>query len=195
MDDLATTLLILPCSKSKEGAAIPLLSEVRLESMLGDRARDLLLEGRDRAWRRKGVALYESSPLRPAIGYYTGRLYQAPGVRSLLLEAIRRGAHCLIISGGYGVLRAEEPIHNYNAHLPRTIDVWRPNIPTILRDYVSRQGISRTFGCFSRIYGSVLPVDLTGDDWRHIPEGPGTGPVLKELSGTWLQILRRLVPV
>jgi cytoplasmic iron level regulating protein YaaA (DUF328/UPF0246 family) len=45
----------------------------------------------------------------------------------------------LIISGGYGVVRAEEPIHNYNAHLgTQTKAVWSRRLPVVLRDYVQR---------------------------------------------------------
>jgi hypothetical protein len=168
------------------------LPEVKVEALISDEASDLLREGRAQAWRRVGVSLDESSTLRPAIGYYTGRLYAEPGVRALLLDCISHGAHCVIISGGYGVVRAEELIHNYEAHLPMTIGIWRERTPAILRDYVEMQGIVRTLGCFSEGYGSIVPYPLAGDDWRHIAEGSATGPVLKDLSATWLGALRDL---
>jgi hypothetical protein len=49
--------------------------------------------------------------------------------------------HGLIISGGYGVVHAEEPIHNYNAHLgSKTKAVWSRRLPVVLR-YVQRNRI------------------------------------------------------
>jgi len=80
-----------------------------------------------------------------------------------------RGLHVVIVSGGYGLLRAEEPIQDYEAPMQRTLTVWRSRIPLILRDYVSRNGIRRTFGAFSRQYAVAVPDRLSEEDWRAVP--------------------------
>lgn len=79
------------------------------------------------------------------------------------------GFTCWILSGGYGLLRPEEAIHDYNAPLGKTLVAWRSRIPIILRDYVTRNGIVRTFGTFSRVYGEAVPDDLAEEDWRAVP--------------------------
>ena len=166
---LDETLLLIPCSGGKDGAADPGLTPVHLAELLSPSVAALLEEGRGLAFSRPGVELEIETPLRPALAYYTGQPYATAGVREALVLAIQRGLHCLIVSGGYGVLRAEEPIHRYKAHLSRTRTVWSHRIPAILRDYVERHGISRTITTVSQVYASVIPTNLTGNDRRVIP--------------------------
>ena len=80
-----------------------------------------------------------------------------------------RGLHVVIVSGGYGLLRAEEPIQGHEAPIQRTLTVWRSRVPIILRDYVKRNRIVRTFGTFSRQYATAVPDHLSDEDWRAIP--------------------------
>jgi hypothetical protein len=127
----------------------------------------MLQEGRALAFARPGVVLEAESPIRPALAYYTGQPYKTPGIREGLVLAIRRGLHCLIVSGGYGLVRAEEPIHRYRAHLNQTRSVWSSRIPAILREYVQSHGITRTTAVVSQGYANVIPGNLTQDD-RHI---------------------------
>lgn len=178
---LEDTLLLIPCCKSKQGTADPGLPRRRLADDLGAEARTVLLEGRGKAFARPGTELDETSPLRPAIATYTGQPFTTPGVRAALTEAVGRGLHCLVISGGYGVVRVEEPIHAYEAHLQRTMPVWRARVPVVLRDYVARHGIRRSFGTFSRGYAAVVPDDLTGRDWRRVPTWDGRGSPMVEV--------------
>ncbi|MGH2720511.1 MAG: hypothetical protein ACRDJO_02750, partial [Actinomycetota bacterium] len=150
---------------------------------LGPEAAATLEEGRKFAFERRGTSLDLHSPLRPALAWYTGQPYATPGVRELLVAAINRGLHSLIISGGYGVLRAEEPIHSYGAHLPtQTRPVWARRVPVILRDYVTCNGIRRAITVVSRGYASVLPEALCEDDVRHVPtfsRGVDSGAALR----------------
>jgi hypothetical protein len=89
----------------------------------------------------------------------------------LLIAGVRNGLHCLIISGGYGLLRPEEPIHRYKGHLSKTFSIWKNKLPAILKDYVARNQIRRTFGSFSSsYYAQVVPDDLAEENWRAIPE-------------------------
>jgi hypothetical protein len=48
----------------------------------------------------------------PAWRRYTGGFYAAAG--QVLGQALASGAHILIISGGYGILRADEPVGTYD---------------------------------------------------------------------------------
>jgi hypothetical protein len=85
----------------------------------------------------------------------------------------------LIVSGGYGLLRAEEPIHDYNAQMATTLPIWRSRIPTILRDYVRRNGIARTFGMFSQKYAEAVPATWrkrTGAPYRPIRSSSQPSP-------------------
>lgn len=143
------------------------------------------------AWDRPGISVDLTSERRSALSYYSGRLYE-PRFKERLLSAIDLGCHCLIISGGYGVLRAEEYIHDYEAHLPRTATVWRSRIPLILGDYVKLQGIRRSLGAFSSGYGRVVPKGLTEDDVHVVPQVVGTGAVLNELREAWDSLLSGL---
>ena len=167
---LDRTLLVIPCSGGKDGTADPGLGRVAVADFLGDESRHLLQEGRARAFARRGVMLDETSELRPAIAYYTGQPYATPGVRAALVDAIARGLHCLIVSGGYGLLRAEEPIHRYNAYLGnQTRDVWSRRLPVILRDYVARNEITRAVVVLSSAYAAVLPDRIVPDEIRIVP--------------------------
>jgi hypothetical protein len=127
-----------------------------------------LEDGRREAFSRPKTSLRSDSALKAALDYYSGNPYKLPGLRNLLIDRIRQGLHCLIISGGYGLLLPEEEIHNYEAPMFRTKRVWARRVPVVLRDYVRRNGIQHTFGAFSQDYAAVVPEDLTGEDWRAI---------------------------
>jgi hypothetical protein len=180
---LSDTMLIIPCSSAKAGAEDPGLPVVRIGDLLGPVAAATLEEERKIALERRGTSLDLHSPLRPALAWYTGQPYATPGVRERLVAAINRGVHCLIISGGYGVLRAEEPIHSYGAHLPtQTRSVWARRVPVILQDYVTRNGIRRAITVVSGGYASVLPGALCEEDARYVPtfsRGADSGAALR----------------
>jgi len=169
MGPLDDTLLLIPCSGGKAGAPDPGCPVVRVGDLLGPAAAAALTEGRSLAFQRPGTRLHHESLLRPALAWYTGQPYASSGVRDGLVAAIERGLHCLIVSGGYGVVRAEEPIHKYQAHLSHTRGVWSRRLPAILRDYVERNGITRTITVVSSVYAGVIPKNLTGDDVRYVP--------------------------
>lgn len=155
---------------------------LRVADLLGAPARQQLDAGREAAFARPKATLEHSTPTRPALAYYTGNPYAVPGFRDQLEAALRAGLHCLIISGGYGLLRPEEPIHRYQAHLPATKTVWRLRLPAILRDYVARNGITIPLGAFSSGYAGVVPDNLTGDDHRYVPtfrRGIDAGPAMR----------------
>lgn len=166
-DDLSDTLLLIPCSAGKRGDRDLGLRPTMILDLLGGHAAAVLAEGREQAFGR--TKLDASSVFVPAIARYSGQPYATTGVVDGLLDAIARGLHVVILSGGYGVLRAEEPIQDYEAPMQRTLTVWRSLIPVLLRDYVDRNGIRRTFGSFSRRYAAAVPERLSEEDWRAVP--------------------------
>lgn len=169
-DDLSTTLLLIPCTAGKRGDGVLDLPQRQLVDTLSSGARELLLEGRRLSWERPKTHIDTSSELRAAAEYYSGHPYKDPGFLALLAERRRQGMHCLILSGGYGLVLPEEPIHRYEAHLPsHTRGIWRPRLARILADYVDRNGISQVFGSFSKGYAAVLPERLAPKDVRIVP--------------------------
>ncbi|MGH2704892.1 MAG: hypothetical protein ACRDJ4_07325 [Actinomycetota bacterium] len=193
--DLAGTLLIIPCCASKQGGRDPALPERRLNDFIGPESTELLEEGRRLSFQR--TRRDESSTLRPALAYYTGAPYKTPGFRTALIGSIKAGLHCLIVSGGYGLLRPEEPIHWYETPLTRTRAIWSRRVPPIIEDYVQRNRIRRTFGAFSRTYASVVPRRLTNEDWRAVPEfdrerdgGSAIRVVPEQVGATLVDLLR-----
>jgi hypothetical protein len=194
--DLRSTLLIIPCCSSKNGARDPGLQEVSVVHRIDSDLAKRVSEGRNEAFHCQGTYLDSASELRPALAWYTGQPYETAGVRDLLTNAIRDGLHCLIVSGGYGVLMAQEPIHWYGAHLQRTKKVWRRIIPQVISDYVARNGIRRTFTVVSSGYAEVIPVQLSGNDWRAVPSfdpGQDSGSAMRVVPAKVGALLRNLL--
>lgn len=169
-DDLSDALLIIPCSSSKKGAEIPTLSLRRAADLLpGDMAR-LLEDGRRLAFECVKVTRDDRSLPEPALAVYTGQPYSTPGFRELLVTALDRGLHCLIVSGGYGLLRPEEPIARYSAHLPtQTRSVWARRLRLLLPAYVKHNQVKRVFTSVSRSYASCLPRGFALEEWWGVP--------------------------
>jgi hypothetical protein len=193
--DLSDTLLLIPCSAGKRGTNDRGLRTAAMDAFLGEQARRMLGEGRALAFQRAGID--RASALVPALLRYSGQPYKTPGVLDAILDAISRGLHVVIVSGGYGLLRAEEPIHDYEAPMQKTLSVWRSRIQEILRDYVSRNDIRRTFGAYSTIYSAAIPDRLTGEDWRAVPRldeldgGFGMKVVPERVAQVTLDLLER----
>ena len=155
-----------------------------MTDFLGPEAARVLAEGRSEAFKRARPDLY-SQPVA-ALARYSGQPYETQGVVDGLLDAMAHGLHVLIVSGGYGVLRAEEPIRDYEAPIQRTLSVWRSRIPIVLRDCVNRIGIARTFRhVFSAVCSCPPPLDgslrghlafESGEGVPELPGGVGRGP-------------------
>ncbi len=179
VDDLSDTLLVIPCCKSKNGIRVPELPRRSVGEFFGEDERARLDQGRTKAWENPKTSIDESSVLRSALAWYTGQPYKTLDFRDLLIEALGRGLHCLIVSGGYGLLRPEESIHKYDAYLPtQTWSVWQPRLAHLLPAYVERQRIRRAFITMSRSYASCLPRGFAPDEWWAIPDsGLGSGAI------------------
>lgn len=202
VDELSDTLLIIPCSSSKQGADVPELPLNRVVDLLPSDEERVLEEGRRLAFERPGVTRNEQFPLEPALAVYTGQPYATSGFRELLLSALDRGMHCLIVSGGYGLLRPEEPINRYSAHLPtQTRSVWTRRLRSLIPSYVERHDIRRVFVGVSRSYASCLPSDFAAEEWwgvptfdRRIDEGSPMRVVPQRVGRMVVDLLDGMVP-
>ncbi|HEX6988349.1 MAG TPA: hypothetical protein VF282_02680, partial [Bacillota bacterium] len=128
-------LLILPCSAGKRPAPSPLLPGPG-RSILSNLAHTAEALRQVRAGKAHTVC--RNSPARAALDYYDGLLYREPGLRDRLAGLIRSGeAEVLILSGGYGAVLADEPIHNYEA--PMDVRYWRRHgLPEALTEFMAQ---------------------------------------------------------
>jgi hypothetical protein len=141
----------------------------------------ILQRGRRDAFSDRRVSRDCGSELIPALARYTGWAYRVDQFKELVKEAVEAGAHCLIVSAGYGLLRPEESIHDYDAKIEHTGSIWRDCLPRVLSTYVSHNGIQRVFVACSRRYAEVI----RGCAWPRgieiwclptLPVGSRTGP-------------------
>ena len=99
--------------------------------------------------------------MAPAWQRYSGRFHQATG--GALAETVRQRLHVLILSGGYGVLLAREPIGLHEAVLKTS---WWPEhlLESVLAGYVRRHRLKfmRAFVSRNTPYRKV--VERT--DWK-----------------------------
>jgi hypothetical protein len=126
--------------------------------LLPDTARQLLVA----RGQLRDQAKVDESTLLPAWMRYTGLLYES--ARESLASAIDHGEHILIISGGYGVVKVEEPIGWYEAILNLA---WWPRglLERCILEYV-RQHQLQDVVCFA---GSKTPYArlLRRIPWQH----------------------------
>ncbi len=104
--DRQSTLIVLPCSKSKaDGGTISTGSTVSTCGPEMQRARARMHDKAD----------VDERAVMPAWLRYTGTFYKSAG--PTLTNAIKCGAHVVILSGGYGLVRADENIGTYEKQL------------------------------------------------------------------------------
>lgn len=178
------SLIVIPCSGGKAGEVSGRLVPAGVADFIGHESRRQLAEGRELAFAIPGTCIDRQSPLTPALDLYTGNPYRVEGFKDRVIDALAKGMHCLIVSGGYGLLRPEEPIHSYKAHIQQTVRVWGPRVPRALADYVERNRIVEMFIACSTPYASLLARDDYGTATVHwcIPRvRPGEGPALREV--------------
>ncbi len=155
-----STAILIPCSKTKEGNGLKVERPIEIISFLGQGATVLLKQARQDVLQIPNVTFDETSRLVPAIVLYSGTLYKVEGFLNAIGNALATGLHILIISGGYGLLRAEEPIHKYEAYLGRSDgklrSFWKRILPGIVADYAERNKIKNVFITGSKPYSDVL---------------------------------------
>ena len=102
-------LVVTACSKAKRPAGVEALEHrTILDALPGDLARELR---EARARNATAVGLNETR-LMPAVDRYSGYLYEQG--RGAIRRLLSRQCEVLILSGGYGIVRAEEAIGLYD---------------------------------------------------------------------------------
>lgn len=119
--DTKSALFIIPCSGEKRRGGSRDLTGPSVFGLLDDELGTQLRNARE-ALRR--TAAVDESRLMPAWQRYQGNLYKSAGPS--LAQAISDGANVVILSGGYGVLLAQEPIGYYNRQF--TPSDWPPGL-------------------------------------------------------------------
>lgn len=106
--DPSRTLLVLPCSARKATGGETGLAGVALHGFLSTPVRERLQTARSSL---ASASHLNDDLLLPAYQRYRGHLYGAAA--AVLHRAVNDGLHVLIISGGYGLVHAAEPIGWY----------------------------------------------------------------------------------
>lgn len=147
------TLLILPCS----GKKLPLYGMRDTGPRIIDYLPDALASKLNSARRsvHRNYANVDEQTLGSAWRRYDGHLYKA--AREELRDALDNDMHILILSGGYGVLLANEPIGIYQARLNLA---WWPKglLEEVIASYTWRHKLKRVIAIVSSTtsYRSLL---------------------------------------
>ena len=148
----ATTLLVLPCSSRKlPGGERPTGTAGVLESLSGV-TRRRLQEARAANRQRAGL---NDAQVMTAYKRYAGTLYSIAG--ESIGRALHLGWSCVILSGGYGVVSADEEIGMYDARFE--VSRWSPGlIGAVVTEYAIARGLSDVLAVVGRStpYAEVL---------------------------------------
>jgi hypothetical protein len=152
-DDLAKTLIVVPCSKSKRRDALQREGAAKLADSLPQALAGELRGARQEVARRIDI---DETTLVPAVERYSGWLYQDGG-RDGLRALMEAGAHVIVISGGYGAILGAEPIGMYERKL-RLSDWPGRLLERMLVAYALGKGIRsvRAFAARTSPYATVL---------------------------------------
>jgi hypothetical protein len=180
--DAQDTLFLIPCSGKKMSGGD---TGVSLNSILVD-ALPEPLGVRLRAARSEisRAAQVDERQLLPAWKRYSGSLYDSARVPLHRLLAGNPPAHVLVLSGGYGVVHARDPIGDYEkvfrmTHWPSGL------LEEIILAYVRHAGARRVaaFASLTTEYGKLLRgipwrESVINDAWLFSPEST-TGAMVK----------------
>jgi hypothetical protein len=151
--DFKEVLVIIPCSGGKANRPSARSSGPTILDDLPTELSQRLKEARQGV---AAIAKVNETTLLPAWQRYAGYLYQAAA--PTLENAIEDGnlPHLLILSGGYGIVRAKEPIGIYNLELK--LKWWRGLLEEVIVAYAQKHGLrrARLFASSSADYARVL---------------------------------------
>lgn len=135
-------LIVIPCSGSKQRGSAP-CGSLTLASMISqDLAGSLEIS---RASIREQASVDRTR--MPAYLRYTGELYRHGA--DAIAAGVADGHEALIISGAYGVVRADEGIAWYDKRL-RLLDWPRGMLESCILDYARRQSVSSILAVVAR---------------------------------------------
>lgn len=145
------TLLVIPCSGSKQPGNRDAMRTSILSTLDPNRASAL---ANARAALRER-AMVDERTLMPARQRYSGQLYEHGN--SAIGTALSGGTPVVILSGGYGLLLADEPIGMYERRF--SLSDWpRGLLEGCLVDYVRRESIQSVIALMSSTtdYGKLI---------------------------------------
>ncbi len=149
-----TDLILWPCSARKDGIPRSVLTAgPKVETFLDEDYARKLLDAR-----KVELGSSINSRFLPAIDLYAGHLYEVEGFREAVKTAISQGTDCLVLSGGYGLVRADEEIQVYERKM-QDARTWNKHfvLASIFGNYLARRRPSRVFITLSKSsYGKVL---------------------------------------
>ncbi len=169
--DPRSTLFLFPCSGSKDKKQF---IRIRGPSILDELPAALarrLAEARKQIQDR---AQLDQTSLIPAWQRYTGTLYRAGG--DTIGAAVASGIHLIIVSGGYGLVLAAEPIGYYEARFKAS---WWPKgvLEDVILNYLQRHQIRavRAIASMTTDYAKLLRrvnwhLSAVDDAWLLTPE-------------------------
>jgi hypothetical protein len=130
--DPGATLFIFPCSSAKDERQRLRIHGPSILDQVPPALSERLAEARRHIRSRAHV---DEASLIPAWQRYTGSLYQAG--RDAIQAALEAGVHMIILSGGYGLVLAAEPIGYYEAVFKNS---WWPDrlLEEVLIEYLRR---------------------------------------------------------
>lgn len=150
---LKKTLVVIPCCKAKQNYAG---IGKKGPSIIDDLPHHLARELRQARNNVKEKAKVDESTLVPAWQRYDGALYKEHGRRAVG-ELMRAGARVLVLSGGYGLVHAAEPIGMYEGAMKVT---WWPDeiLQRCLIAYAKRHAFTavRVFASATSNYRKIL---------------------------------------
>jgi len=153
------TLLLIPCSGAKQRGSKPsnarsiltALDPAHVAALKDARAK---LGEKIREGKKPKEAPVDEKTLMPAYRRYRGQLYEYASAS--IGEAVAAGQRILIVSGGYGLLLADEPIGMYNKQFvfKKNPSVWSDwpcdLLEECILDYARREGIRAVIAVMSR---------------------------------------------
>jgi len=199
----------IPCCASKYASGKIIKSEHILSEKDLPNTWHNLLEG------RKGMqyCIDFASPKTSAINLYTGSPYEVLSpYREEIVKLVQAGKlRLIIISAGYGIIDALEPIHNYDERMIGKVAThWKnKNLTGIIADFLMQEKPTRIYGFFAgERYWSTsgskyryfftegvktalangLDVKLCGCFYR--VEGRGVKAILGSLGRTFIELLK-----
>ncbi len=200
-------ICFIPCCGTKISSGNIIKPEKKLTTMDLPNTWNNLIEGR----RGMQYCIDQTSAETSAIDLYTGSPYDALlPYKNKIIDFIRSGRlRLIIISAGYGIVDALEPIHNYNEMMKgRVASHWRNNgLTDVIADLLLQEKPTHVYGFFAgESYWSTpgskyryfftegvktalengLELDLSGCFYRI--EGMGVKAILGSIGRTFIEL-------
>jgi len=139
-------LILIQCCKRKSGRTEVFSSHRSMVDDLPPAAAERLNHLRARVHAKHADKFHDRT--LSAAAMYTGGLYSDETKE--LLRNPPDGVRFLIVSGGYGLLRPDEVIRDYDINIATTATDWTPGLAAVLDAYVRANGITEVHAIVSK---------------------------------------------